>query len=58
MNFVFSDDEKRVKKFREKHAATVIQRGWRKHKKRHRNSFMNKTRQDNFDKVEINVFLL
>lgn len=32
----YSDDENRVKRFREKHAATVIQRGWRKHKKSHR----------------------
>ena len=53
MTFSFSsDDEYRVKKFREKHAATVIQRGWRKHNKRHRNSFMNKFRSDNIDKVD------
>jgi hypothetical protein len=42
--FFHSDDERRVKKFREKHAATVIQQGWRKHKKRRG---MNGSRQTN-----------
>ncbi|CAF3081589.1 unnamed protein product [Rotaria sp. Silwood2] len=45
-----SDDENHLKNFREKHAATVIQRGWREHKKSHRSSFLSKTRQHTFDK--------
>ena len=49
---VFSDDDDRVKRFRDKHAATVIQRGWRTHHKSHRPSFMSKTKQNNFDQVD------
>ncbi|CAF0844882.1 unnamed protein product [Rotaria sordida] len=45
-----SDDENRLKNFREKHAATVIQRGWREHHKSHKHSFTSKTKQYPFDK--------
>ncbi|CAF4647870.1 unnamed protein product [Rotaria sp. Silwood1] len=48
-----SDDENRLKNFREKHAATVIQRGWREHNKSHKSSFSSKTRQDTFDKKSL-----
>ena len=34
----FSDDDYRVEKFRQKHAATVIQRGWRQHHRSHRHT--------------------
>ncbi|CAM4791256.1 unnamed protein product [Rotaria magnacalcarata] len=45
-----SVDEDRLKRFREKHAATTIQRGWREHNKSYRSSITSKTRQNNFDK--------
>ncbi|CAF3567814.1 unnamed protein product [Rotaria socialis] len=45
-----SFDEDRLKRFREKHAATIIQRGWREHNKSYRSSITSKTRQNNFDK--------
>ncbi|UJR15342.1 hypothetical protein I4U23_002291 [Adineta vaga] len=45
-----SDDDYRVKYFRENRAATIIQRGWRKHKRTRKHSFMNKSKQDIFDR--------
>ena len=45
------DDERAVRNFREKHAATVIQRGWRHHRKSHRGRSTQTARQSNFDMV-------
>jgi len=46
------EDDRRVKNFREKHAAIVIQRGWRRHNRLHKNAFTNRTKQNSFDKVD------
>ncbi|CAF2693425.1 unnamed protein product, partial [Rotaria sp. Silwood2] len=50
-NWTTADDH-RVKNFREKHAATVIQREWRRHEKSHKDPLrdINKARHENLDK--------
>lgn len=55
----FRDDDRRVKNFREKRAATVIQRGWRHHNKSEKNKARDlaRARQENADKVNTNVFV-
>ncbi len=48
----------RVRNFRENHAAVVIQRGWRKHRRSRKYSPINKTKQDSFDKVLVLLFVI
>lgn len=40
-----------MKNFRENRAATVIQKGWRKHQKSNKHSLTSKSRQNYLDKV-------